>query len=251
MPAIGIITLVKSYTGESSKVASEKATLNDQILRKALSDGGYREIIEPGDYKFTSDNFAPAATSIVAVGPGIAFYTNGVAKPPSGLALVMRYLGARTNRILGAQNTDFTKTDANALETDPAAFSCFIPGNTLGPNDALKINYLISCDSASGAAKRLRGRFGGVVLWNWDLTSHVAYHGEYILRNTGTRAAQVAQPNSSVPFGTFGSSALQDFLVDFSNDQTFTLTLQWPVAGSGTNGITLRSVYVEQLVGPW
>lgn len=244
---VGILTLVKSHSGESVSAAAEKRALNDRLLAKALSDGGYRELLEPGLYKFSTDTFTVDSTSILAIGPGVSFEVNGTSRAPLSLNSILRYLGTGSSTVLGYQNVDVTKTDADAVESSPAPFTLFIPGNTIQKNDTLRFDYLIDCDNASGAAKRLRGRFGGVVLWNFDLTTHIAYHGRYELRCTNTQAAQIGLPNSSTSWGTFSSVDCQDFTVDFANDQTFTFTMQWPVAGAGSNRITLRSILVEHI----
>lgn len=149
--------------------------------------------------------------------------------------------------LLGQQHVAASKSDLDANES-ASLYTLELPGSTLGPNSALRITQLWTVPTGA-ATKRLRGRFGGVVLWNIDLSTHVTYHYMFILRNRNSRASQVAQPNNTAPWGTFASNAVQTFSVDFAAAQTLTITAQWPVAGAGSNNITLESVTVEHLPG--
>lgn len=145
--------------------------------------------------------------------------------------------------LLAQQTTPFSKNDENALESN-ALFSLVIPKNSLGPNSALEISLLWSVPN-SAAAKRLRGRFGGVVLWNFDLTTNLALPWRFVLANRNSMSAQIATPNNSTCFGPVSSVGAQTFAIDFATDQTLTITAQWPVAGSGSNNITLEYARVE------
>lgn len=141
--------------------------------------------------------------------------------------------------------------DSTAAESSPAMFSYTIPGNTLGPNSTLiaRVKWSFT-DPATAATKRLRGRFGGTVLWNLDITTSVAFIQQYELSNRGSLASQIGSPNSTTSIGTFGSTNYQEsFTVDFATDQTFTITSQWPVAGAGTANITLESVILYHAYG--
>lgn len=149
--------------------------------------------------------------------------------------------------VLGMQHTAQSKSDGDALES-AALYTLDIPANTLGPNSVLRVRSLWTTPS-SGATKRLRGRFGGTVLWNLDLTTHVSYPLEFILANRNSLASQIAQANNLSWAVALGSSAVQTFTVDFATAQQFTITAQWPVAGAGSNNITLESVMVEHLYG--
>lgn len=149
--------------------------------------------------------------------------------------------------VLGMQHTAQSKSDGDALES-AALYTLDIPANTLGPNSVLRVRSLWTTPS-SGATKRLRGRFGGTVLWNLDLTTHVSYPLEFILANRNSRASQIAQANNLSWAVALASSAVQTFTVDFATAQQFTITAQWPVAGAGSNNITLESVMVEHLYG--
>jgi hypothetical protein len=173
---------------------------------------------------------------------------NGVRLAPGGTALVS---GDGTviplSYLLGKQHTAQSKSDLDALES-AALYTLDIPANTLGPNSILRVRSLWTVPS-SGATKRLRGRFGGTVLWNLDLTTHVSYPLEFILSNRNSRASQIAQANNLSWAAALGSSAVQTFTVDFATAQQLTITAQWPVAGAGSNNITLESVFVEHLYG--
>lgn len=149
--------------------------------------------------------------------------------------------------LIGKQHTAQSKSDLDALES-AALFTLDIPANTLGPNSSLRVRTLWTTPT-SAATKRLRGRFGGTVLWNLDLTTHVSYPLEFILSNRNSLASQVAQANNLSWAVALASSAVQTFTVDFATAQQFTITAQWPVAGAGSNNITLESVMVEHLYG--
>lgn len=149
--------------------------------------------------------------------------------------------------LLGKQNTAQSKSDLDALES-AALFTLDIPANTLGPNSILRIRSLWTVPS-SGATKRIKGRFGGTVLWNLDLTTHVSYPLEFILANRNSLASQIAPGNNLSWAAALSSTPVQTFTVDFATAQQFTVTAQWPVAGAGSNNITLESVMVEHLYG--
>lgn len=150
--------------------------------------------------------------------------------------------------LLGYQHTPVSKSDADATES-AALFSLLIPAYTLGANSTLRITYMTTVPTGA-AAKRMRLRFGGVVLFNNDLTTHVSYQGHLMIRNRNSMAAQIVNPNNLTPFGAFASSAVQTFTVDFTTDQTLSFTAQWPVAGAGSNVITLETITVEHLYAP-
>lgn len=152
-----------------------------------------------------------------------------------------------TVNILGQQNLPVSKSDADANES-AALYSLLIPAGTLGANSMLRVRCLWTVPN-SAAAKRLRGRFGGTVLWNFDLTTNLSLSFEFVLANRNSLSSQIAQPNSSTSLGVVSSVGNQTFTVDFQTDQTFTMTAQWPVAGAGSNNITLEYAIVEHLFG--
>lgn len=124
--------------------------------------------------------------------------------------------------------------------------SVTIPAATLGPNDGLLMEILWSCTN-SAAAKRIRGRFGGTVLWNLDLTTHLTYRQNVILLNRGTVASQVIQANNVTIFSPIGSGGVQTATVDFSVAQVLTITGQFPVAGSGANTLAVEAAVIRKL----
>lgn len=165
----------------------------------------------------------------------------------AGTALVSGDGTVPLSYLLGMQHTAQSKSDGDAIES-AALYTLDIPANTLGPNSVLRVRSLWTVPTG-GAAKRLRGRFGGTVLWNLDLTTHVSYPLEFILVNRNSLASQIAQANNLSWAVALASSAVQTFTVDFATAQQFTITAQWPVAGAGSNNITLESVMVEHLYG--
>lgn len=149
--------------------------------------------------------------------------------------------------LLGKQHTAQSKSDLDALES-AALFTLDIPANTLGPNSILRVRSLWTVPT-SATTKRIRGRFGGTVLWNMDLSTHVSYPHEFILANRNSLASQIATGNNLSWAVALASTPVQTFTVDFATAQQFTITAQWPVAGAGSNNITLESVMVEHLYG--
>lgn len=130
--------------------------------------------------------------------------------------------------------------------TESTLYTLNLPANALGEDDGLLLDLVWSC-SNSAAAKRIRSRFGGSVLFNLDLTTHLVYRQSIKLRNRNSRAAQVAQGNSTTIFGPIGSVDVQTFTVDFTAAQALTITGQFPVAGTGTNDLTLEEVTINAI----
>lgn len=130
--------------------------------------------------------------------------------------------------------------------TESTLYTLNIPANALGEDDGLLLDIIWSCSNSS-AAKRIRSRFGGTVLFNVDLTTHLVYRQSIKLRNRNSRAAQVSQGNSTTNFGPIGSVDVQAFTVDFSAAQALTITGQFPVAGTGTNDLTLEEVTINAI----
>lgn len=133
---------------------------------------------------------------------------------------------------------------AGQATTESTLFTLNLPANALGEDDGLLIDLLWSCTN-SAAAKRIRARFGGTVLFNVDLTTHLVFRQSVKLRNRNSRAAQVSQANSTTNFGPIGSVGAQNFTVDFSVAQALTITGQFPVTGSSTNTLTLEEVTIN------
>lgn len=121
-----------------------------------------------------------------------------------------------------------------------------IKGMFLGKNDGLRLEMLWSCTNTA-AAKRIRARFGGTVLFNLDLTTHLTFRQEVILINRGSQSSQIIQANSTTIFAPIGSTGLQAATIDFAIDQMLTVTGQFPVAGTGLNSLALESLVVERI----
>lgn len=138
-----------------------------------------------------------------------------------------------------------SKADDDANERDLAAI--IIPRGAMQVNSALRITAHWTVPN-SAATKRLRARFGGTVLYNLDITTSVAFTHQFVLMNRNSLSSQMGGPNNVASLSTFGSNAIQTaFTVDFATAQTLTLTGQWPVAGAGSNNITLEGYIVEVL----
>lgn len=145
-------------------------------------------------------------------------------------------------RILGQQTVAQSKSDADTAES-AALFTLVIPGRTLDVNGSLLIEPLYKVTNDADT-KRLRGRFGGTVLWNFDLTTHQVLPWRFLLTNRNSLSSQVAGPNSSTCWGTVSSVSSQTFNIDFATDQVLTLTAQWPSAAASGRNITLERCIV-------
>lgn len=201
--------------------------------------------------RLTPSEFANPSAAILA-NTNIVYQQSGVGGiwQSNGTSLVQITAvsgGGNLVRVLGQQHTAQNKSDADANES-AALFTLDIPANTLGPNSTLRVRTLWTVPS-SAATKRLRGRFGGVVLWNLDLSTHLSYALEFVFSNRNSVSSQIAQGNNLSWAVALASTAVQTFSVDFSTAQQLTITAQWPVAGSGSNNITLESVLVQHSYG--
>lgn len=130
--------------------------------------------------------------------------------------------------------------------TETTLYTLNLPAGALGEDDGLMLDIIWSC-SNSAAAKRIRSRFGGSVLFNVDLNTHLVYRQSIKLRNRNSRASQVSQGNSVTNFGPIGSVDVQAFTVDFAAAQALTITGQFPVAGTGANDLTLEEVTITAI----
>ena len=234
-PASGGTVLVEYTTGSATDVQNNVATWANWpmgatvVARTDIAN-------EPMMIRATATNAAAKLT--LNDGPGL-------------IGALVRDWASQSNigtvAVLGQQHLPVSKSDLDANES-AALYTLTIPGGTLGPNSTLAITTLWTVPS-SAATKRLRHRFGGNVLLNVDLATSVAFQYKYIIRNRNSLSSQIAQPNNTLPYSTFGASAVQTFAVDFSASQDLTITAQWPVAGAGANNITLESAIVEHLFG--
>lgn len=221
----------------------QTASYNQAAIQAALSAGGFLTLTTPGAYAVTADTFTGnAAATRLLVGPGVSFTIGGT---PVALASLRKFR-RREVEVLGWQHTDASKTDTDIVEA--TLFTLDIDANTLEANSALRIITLWLLTN-SAATKRIRARFGGTVIMNVDVTTSNALQHEFILRNRNSLSAQLGNPNNVASFSTFGSNNPQTFSIDFGTAQQLTITGTFPVAGTGTNVMTLQSVIVEHLPG--
>ena len=148
-----------------------------------------------------------------------------------------------TNAGVSALSQSITDTALQAT-TESTLVTFAYPLGFLPAGYGLEIEGIASCTN-SAATKRLRARFGGTVLFNLDLTTHLVFPFKFRLRNRGTVAGQIGNPNSTTIFGPIGSVGAQTFTVDFATAQTLTLTGQFPVTGTGTNALAFEEVFVK------
>lgn len=149
-------------------------------------------------------------------------------------------------RIVGDATQQSIVDSVGQGTTESTLYTLNLPANALGEDDGLLVDIIWSC-SNSAAAKRIRTRFGGTVLSNVDLTTHLVFRQQMKLRNRNSRAAQVAQGNSTTVFGPIGSVDVQTFTVDFTAAQALTITGQFPVAGTSANDLTLEEVTINAI----
>lgn len=140
--------------------------------------------------------------------------------------------------------TPASKSDLDTGEFTAATVA--IPAGLMKPGSQLECTLLWNVPTGA-AAKRLRGRFGGTVLFNIDLTTHESFLQRFVLVGRDSLSAQVASPNNASQDGTYASNELQTFTVDFTAAQSLTFTAQWPVAGAGSNAIVLEGYRVEYI----
>jgi len=128
--------------------------------------------------------------------------------------------------------------------TETTLYTLNIPANAIGADDGLMLDIIWSCTNTV-ASKRIRSRFGGTVLFNFDLTTHLVFRQSVKLRNRNSLGAQVSQGNSTTNFGPIGSVGPQTFTVDFSVAQALTITGQFPVAGTSLNTLGIEEVTIN------
>lgn len=225
---------------------SVSAKSNRLAMQNALSEGGLVTLMRGGTYKLDVDNFTVPDATMFAVGPGVSFEVGGL-ETLLGSVFVHRVESVAADT-LGQRHTDTSWSDATTGESDPALYSLEIPAYSIGPNSTMEVDALITVPS-SATTKTIRVRFGGTVLANVNLSTHVAYRFNLQLANRNSLSAQIISPNNTTSFSTFASSAVQTSTVDFSTDQTLTITGQWGTSGAGSNNITLNSVIVKHWYG--
>lgn len=225
---------------------SVSAKSNRLAMQNALSEGGLVTLMRGGTYKLDVDNFTVPTATMFAIGPGVSFQVAGV-ESLLGSVFVHRVASVAADT-LGQRHTDTSWSDATTGESDPALYSLPIPKYSLGPNSTMEVDALLTVPS-SGTTKTIRVRFGGVVLLNLGLTSHVSFRFNLRISNRNSLSAQIVTPNNATSFSNFASSAVQTATVDFATDQTLTITGQWGTSGAGSNNITLNSVIVKHWYG--
>ncbi len=197
--------------------------------------------------------FPPRAVDLFARRPSADSVPNGFVFLATDLGR-MRWVSDGSQWILLSPCTVVGAADPQSIvdtaspqgTQESTLYSLSLPANALAGNDGLQLDLLWSCTN-SAAAKRIRARFGGTVLFNVDLTTHLVFRQSVKLRNRNSRAAQVSQGNSTTNFGPIGSVGVQTFTVDFAAAQALTITGQFPVAGTGTNTLSLEEVTIQAI----
>lgn len=216
---------------------------NDAAAVVAASGLSYDKLLQLyGDDEMIIGTFAnrPLATTVAA---GKEFMASDLGN--------MRWVSDGTQWILlkpchiyGDATQQSIVDSVGQATTESTLFTLNLPANALGEDDGLLLDLLWSCTNTA-AAKRIRARFGGTVLFNVDLTTHLVFRQSVKLRNRNSHAAQVSQGNSTTNFGPIGSVGAQTFTVDFTAAQALTITGQFPVTGSSANTLTLEEVTIN------
>jgi hypothetical protein len=248
---MGGSVLVENESNSGSSVAwvrSDSIVAESADGSLSLVDGGGKLVFGDklfqlfGDDEMIIGTFAnrPIATT-VAVGKEFMATDLGNARWVSDGT---QWILLKPSMLVG-EPTQASITDTVGQATTETTLLTFnIPANALGSRDGLLLDLIWSCTNTA-AAKRIRGRFGGTVLFNVDLTTHLVFRQSIKLRNRNSQAAQVSQGNSTTNFGPIGSVGVQTFTVDFAAAQVLTITGQFPVTGSGANTLALEEATIN------
>jgi len=154
-------------------------------------------------------------------------------------------VGLQAGAFLLADGLSSGITDtAGQATTESTLKSLVIPAYLVNTSNGIEVEVLYSCTN-SAAIKTIRGRFGGNVLWNLNLSTHLTEPFRFRLRNRGSYSSQIATPNSPTIYGQIGSVGVQTFTVDFTADQALTLTGQFGATGTGTNSVAIEEVTIR------
>ncbi|CAO3459746.1 hypothetical protein [Azospirillum argentinense] len=149
--------------------------------------------------------------------------------------------------VLGCRHTPVDKSDTTVAET--ALYTLVIPGNTLGPNDSLRVSFRATYPN-SAVTKTMRLRLGGTLFYARTESTQAAYAGQVLISNRNALNSQIGGfNNAGNVLGSSGSNHLTG-AVDLAAEQALTFTMAWGTAGSGSSLFTLESILVEHLRAP-
>lgn len=211
--------------------ASAAATVNDQAINTALSQGGLWSLLTPGIYAVTADNFSPSATSAIVLGLGVSFSIGGTALPLVSLLDVVTY--APTDGAVaytgGEINAKATDTSAIVKASGPTTLTVTVPATGAGriavcngdglSDTSVSVRHLQS-------AIRMGNSGSSIVLptINAYATSNLGWTLGMLVRiqtantqsgTTHLRFAQVGTGSAYLLFGYEGLNATNPFAIKF------------------------------------
>jgi hypothetical protein len=132
-----------------------------------------------------------------------------------------------------------THNASEGLSTTFSLLSQVIPGGTMGPQGFMEFLPALSMTDTSNA-KTITIAIGGVTLWIYSNGAGSTSFDTYIqLQNANSQTANMVRAsNNNAPFQT-GIIAMQQTAIDFTQDQTLTITCSFS-AGSTANTVTLN-----------
>lgn len=143
--------------------------------------------------------------------------------------------------------------DQNAVQvTAPAdtsedtLYTKVIPANSIGPNGSIRFTWYGS-HTSNANAKTWRLKIGSNVIRALADTTSVAFSDQFTLLNRNSLSSQVAINSSAgAAFSTSSANALSTYAIDFSVDQTMTITGQ---KASAPDTMTFEAVLIEIMYG--
>jgi hypothetical protein len=133
-----------------------------------------------------------------------------------------------------------TPVSVPAVTTESIVYSFTVPGNTMGPNDTLRVTTLWTTTSSANN-KICAVKFGGSTVGTFTVTTSATYKEQRQMSNRGVQNSQVVYTTGNGGFGT-SNTAVGTLSVDTSQDQV--LTVSGTKASAGET-LTLESVVVE------
>ena len=150
------------------------------------------------------------------------------------------YIGKSGFGGIGVIGQSHVAVTAPANTSENTLYSLIVPGNTLGPNDTLRVTPIFSMTNSANN-KTTNVKFGGSAIGSVVNTTAATYKEQRQVSNRGVKNSQVA---FSSAFGGFGGSsvAITALTVDTTQDQILTITGTKASAGET---LKLESVIVE------
>jgi hypothetical protein len=126
-----------------------------------------------------------------------------------------------------------TAVTGNTNENTTVSF--VVPAGSIGPNGELRISGMLTLTNNANN-KTIRVKYGATTLWTASPTSAASFRFDIVLANRNSQSSQVNSFSSSTSYGN-SANAVGTSSIDFSADQTITITLQ---LATGTDSMTLE-----------